>query len=119
MSGISDWDFMLQQMMAFAVGGIAGSGIMWLMLLHDVCDNMTFLPWRVKSGAWKFFGFMDLMKGALKAEAGFREAYGYTLVSTMRELGGPRPLPQTDAAMDALLAEAERRFQLLIKGGKQ
>jgi hypothetical protein len=48
-------------------------------------------------------------------EAGFSESYGYMLVTTMAELGGPRPLPQTKVAMEALLVETECRFQLMLK----
>ena len=115
MSGILDLSATLQQMIAFAIGGLVGSVILYTALLNDMLNNMPALPWRAQSGVWKFFGMLRLTTIALEAEAKFRESYGYTLVGTMRDLGDPRSLPQTNAAMDALLAEAERRFQLILK----
>lgn len=103
------------QAIAFAVGGFVGSLSMWTGLLDEMLNNMPALPWKAKAGIWRFLGRPRFAKIAEEADAGFREAYGYTLVGTMRDLGGPRPIPQTQAAMDALLAEAERRFQLVLK----
>jgi len=119
MSDLLDLSATFQQLIAFAIGGLVGSVGLWCAMLNDMFNNMPPLPWRAQSGIWKFFGMMHMSKIALEAEARFREAYGYTLVSTMRDLGGPRPLPQTEAAMAALLAEAERRFQLVQKGKDQ
>jgi hypothetical protein len=119
MSGVFDLSATFQQLIAFAIGGLVGSVVLWCMMLNEMFNNMPSLPWRAQSGICKFFGMMRLTKIALEAEARFREAYGYTLIATMRDLGGPRPLPQTEAAMDALLAEAERRFQLAQKGKAQ
>ena len=105
----------MPQVIAFAIGGLVGSGMMWAALLDEMFNNMPPLPWRAKSGIYRFLGFTRMTKVALETDTMFRESYGYTLVATMLELGGPRPIPQTQAAMEALLAETERRFQLKLK----
>ena len=115
MSSVFDARETVAQLIAFAIGGFVGSSHMWVLLLEEMLNNMPPLPWRAKSGIYRFLGFTQMTKVALEAEAGFRESYGYTLVTTMAELGGPRPLPKTKAAMDALLSETERRFQLMLK----
>ena len=105
----------MPQVIAFAIGGLVGSGMMWAALLDEMFNHMPPLPWRAKSGIYRFFGFTRMTKAALKSEAAFRESYGYTLILTMLDLGGPRPIPHTQAAMEALLVETERRFQLKLK----
>ena len=112
---MTTFDTLMMQAIAFAFGGLVGSLSMWSGLLDEMLNNMPALPWKAKAGIWRFLRCPRFVKIAEEADAEYREAYGYTLVGVMRDLGGPTPIPQTQAAMDALLVEAERRFQLVLK----
>lgn len=106
---------MIQQLihigLAFAIGGLTGAWEMRGSLISDVLNGTIRLPWKAKSIFWRSVSMKGFEEIAEEAEADFREAYGYVLVSVMRDLGGPSPLPQTQSAMEALLSEAERRFK--------
>jgi hypothetical protein len=102
-------------MVVFAFGGLFGSLVMVSALLDEMYENLPGMSWRAKSVFCRFFGFFRLAKTAMKIDAGFRESYAYTLVGVMADFGGPRPIPQTKRAMDALLEETERRFQAMLK----
>jgi hypothetical protein len=102
----------IEGLLVFAFGGFVGALTIWLGLVHELSKSNDLLPWRRRAASLRYLGsFGGWDKLAEQSEQDYRLAYGYRLIATMAELGGPRPIPKTKEGVEALLQETERRFQ--------
>ena len=111
---------LFSQLMCFMIGGLFGAGLLFVSLANEM-DGGPRLPWRSRRLFWRYFGDRSFEVTAERGEKNRRELYGCLVVATMADLSGPgrNPYPTSREAYDGLLAEAERRFQLSMRGGRQ
>ena len=111
---------LFSQLICFLLGGLAGSGYLFVSLANEM-DRGPRLPWRSRRLFWRYFGDRSFEATAKGGEKNRRALYGCLVVATMADLSGPgrNPYPTSREAYDGLLAEAERRFQLSMRGGRQ
>ena len=96
----------------FSLGGLAGS---LYVMMHLLSSDHLRLPWRVKLRFYHFFGAEEiLIRRAKQLDRDAREVFATIVIMVSADWGGPGPWPGSKQAMDNVLAEAERRFQLRI-----
>jgi hypothetical protein len=95
---------------------------MFVAIVNEM-DKGPKVAWRAKFIFWRWYrnlcgdsSFETIGQNADKAR---RELFGLVLMGTMQDLGGPRPIPQSRDAVDALLAEAERRYHVKYGDSKR
>jgi len=99
----------VQQLMWIAAGGLLGA------LSTIACfyvRPINRLPWLAQARNRRFFGELDLAKGAMNVEKIRRQTYGIHVITTLADLGGPGPWPRSAKATRGVLEEAERRFRV-------
>jgi len=108
---------LFSQLACFLLGGLIGSCLLFVSLANEM-DRGPRLPWRSRRLFWRYFGDRSFEATAERAEKSRRELYGCLVVASMADLSGASrsPYPTSREAYDGLLAEAERRFQLMTKG---
>jgi hypothetical protein len=115
MSSLTSAQVTFFEVLAFLGGGLAGSFWMFVSILNEL-DRGPKVRWRAKFLVWRWwgrlFGDRSFDDVADRADRARRAVYGIVLLGTMSDLGGPRPIPSSREATDALLAEAERRYQV-------